>query len=70
MPPAFLVLQAPLSVTLIVQGNMLDAAPAGLPAACWATGPPTLCMFLTFEVIDPLRDLFEIIEFCCSVHCL
>ena len=58
MPPAFLVLHAPLSATLIVQGDMLDAAPAGLPAACWATSPPTLCMFITLEVIDPLHDLF------------
>ena len=34
VPPAFLVLYASLS-RLIVQGDMLDATPAGLPAACW-----------------------------------
>ena len=35
MPPAFLVLHAPMSCTLIVQDNMFGATPAGLPAACW-----------------------------------
>ena len=33
MPPAFLVLHAPMSCTLIVQDNMFGATPAGLPGA-------------------------------------
>ena len=46
VPPAFLVLHAPLSRSLIVQGDMLDATPGGLPAACWQIQIrlPELCL--------------------------